>query len=168
MRRKRVSPDHHTPCKDVIGEGGDSACSRGRDCTHTNRGQVGFPRKPYWYSSPLSLNAQSHEAIGVAKRLHQAIPDSIILNQYSNEDNPLAHELTTGPEIIDAIVSDYSAHSYNPRKSSGKVDAVIIGAGTGGTITGVSKAIKKTHNPDCQIIGIDPVSVENYCESLLT
>jgi cystathionine beta-synthase len=94
----------------------------------------------------------------VAKRLQQSIPNSVILNQYSNEDNPLAHELTTGPEIIDAIVADYTAHSLNSRKSSGKVDAIVIGAGTGGTITGVSRAIKKVHNPDCHTIGVDPVS----------
>jgi len=39
-----------------------------------------------------------------------------------------------------------------------KVDAFIGGAGTGGTITGVSRALKKTHNPDCIVIGVDPVS----------
>jgi cystathionine beta-synthase len=88
----------------------------------------------------------------------------VILNQYSNEDNPLAHEYTTGPEIIDAIVADYAAHSYGSRKSSGKVDAVIIGAGTGGTITGVSRAIKKVHNPDCLIVGVDPVSLYCSCD----
>lgn len=95
---------------------------------------------------------ESH--IEVAKRLQQRIPNSVILNQYTNADNPLAHELTTGPEIIDAIVAD--AHSFNTKKSSGKVDAIIMGAGTGGTITGVSRAIKKAHNPECVVVGIDP------------
>ena len=70
-------------------------------------------------------------------------------------NNPLAHELTTGPEIIDAIVSTPSTSS---RPSSGKVDVLIAGAGTGGTVTGISRAIKKTHNKDCIVIGIDPVS----------
>jgi cystathionine beta-synthase len=87
--------------------------------------------------------------------LQQRIPNSIILNQYSNVDNPLAHELTTGPEIIDAIVAD--AHSMSTRKSSGRVDAVVVGAGTGGTITGISRAIKKAHNPECVVVGVDPV-----------
>lgn len=98
---------------------------------------------------------------GVAKKLQAKIPNSVILNQYSNIDNPLAHELTTGPEIIDAIVTDFtsrSSSSTDHKKSSGKVDAVIMGAGTGGTITGVSNAIKKIHNPDCCIVGVDPVS----------
>ncbi|PVG03128.1 pyridoxal phosphate-dependent enzyme, beta subunit [Serendipita vermifera] len=108
---------------------------------------------------------ESH--IGVAKRLQKSIPNSVILNQYSNEDNPLAHEYTTGPEIIDAIVADYAAHSYSSRKSSGKVDVVVMGAGTGGTITGVSRAIKKVHNPDCLIVGVDPKgSVLAYPDSL--
>lgn len=95
------------------------------------------------------------DKIGVAKRLQQRIPNSVILNQYTNVDNPLAHELATGPEIIDSIVAD--AHSVGARKSSGKVDAIVVGAGTGGTITGVSRAIKKAHNPDCVVVGVDPV-----------
>lgn len=99
---------------------------------------------------------------GVAKRLQQKIPNSVILNQYSNMDNPLAHELTTGPEIIDAIVGD--AHSINTRKSSGQVDAIVIGAGTGGTITGISRAIKKAHNPECVVVGVDPVCELSGCK----
>jgi len=94
--------------------------------------------------------------------LQQKIPNSVILNQYSNVDNPLAHELTTGPEIIDAIVAD--AHSINTRKSSGKVDAIVIGAGTGGTVTGISRAIKKAHNPECVVVGVDPVCELSVCE----
>lgn len=70
-------------------------------------------------------------------------------------NNPLAHELTTGPEIIDAVVSTLSTSS---RPSSEKVDAFIAGAGTGGTITGISRAIKKGHNPKCVVVGVDPVS----------
>jgi cysteine synthase len=70
-------------------------------------------------------------------------------------NNPLAHELTTGPEIIDAVVSTPSTPT---QPSSGKVDVFAAGAGTGGTITGVSRAIKKTHNPQCFVVGIDPAS----------
>ena len=86
-------------------------------------------------------------------------------------NNPLAHELTTGPEIINAVVSTPSTPS---RPSSKKVDVFIAGAGTGGTITGVSRALKrdpisarnptethdftKAHNPNCVVIGVDPVS----------
>ena len=78
-------------------------------------------------------------------------------------NNPLAHELTTGPEIIDAIVSTLSTPS---RPSSGKVDVLVAGAGTGGTVTGISRAIKKTHNKDCTVIGVDPVSYFKTAYSL--
>lgn len=70
-------------------------------------------------------------------------------------NNPLAHELTTGPEIIEAVIS---TPSTTDRPSSEKVDAFVAGAGTGGTITGVSRAIKKNHNKNCIVIGVDPVS----------
>ena len=79
--------------------------------------------------------------IGVAKRLHEVIPNSHILDQYSNPDNPLAHELGTGREIID--------------QCEGKVDAVVMTAGTGGTISGVAKVIKR-ELPKCLVVGVDP------------
>ncbi|MFO0660223.1 MAG: cystathionine beta-synthase [Polyangiaceae bacterium] len=82
---------------------------------------------------------ESH--IGVAKRLREVIPGSFILDQYSNPSNPLAHEEGTGREIID--------------QCGGKLDAVVISAGTGGTITGVARAIKK-ELPHVQVIGVDP------------
>lgn len=69
-------------------------------------------------------------------------------------NNPLAHEYTTGPEIIEAVTMTPSTPS---RPSSRKVDVFIAGAGTGGTITGVSRALKKEHNPECIVVGIDPV-----------
>ncbi|KAG6334668.1 hypothetical protein ID866_4417 [Astraeus odoratus] len=102
--------------------------------------------------------------IGVAKRLQQEIPHAIILDQYSNVNNPLAHEYTTGPEIIDAVVSTPSTPT---RPSSLKVDVFIAGAGTGGTITGVSRALKKDHNPQCIVVGADPIgSVLSLTECL--
>ncbi len=82
---------------------------------------------------------ESH--IGVAKRLNEVIPNSHILDQYSNMSNPLAHTEGTGREILE--------------QCGGKLDAVVMGAGTGGTISGVARAIK-AELPDCQIIGVDP------------
>lgn len=79
--------------------------------------------------------------IGVAKRLKEVIPNSHILDQYSNPDNPLAHEHGTGREIID--------------QCGGKLDAVVLTAGTGGTITGIATVIKR-EVPGCQVIGVDP------------
>ena len=83
---------------------------------------------------------ESH--IGVAKRLNEVIPNSHILDQYGNQSNPLAHEEGTGPEILEQMM--------------GKIDACVISAGTGGTITGVARYLKK-HAPDCEIIGVDPI-----------
>lgn len=92
--------------------------------------------------------------IGVACRLQREIEYGVILDQYRNVNNPRAHEYTTGPEIIASVISTPSTHT---RPSSMKVDAFVAGAGTGGTITGVSRALKKTHNADCIVVGIDPI-----------
>lgn len=82
---------------------------------------------------------ESH--IGVAKRLQKEIPNSHILDQYANKDNPLAHEYGTAEEIWE--------------QTGGKIKAIVAGAGTGGTITGLSRGLKK-HNPDIKVIAADP------------
>src|SRR5689334_5355488 len=79
---------------------------------------------------------ESH--IGVAKRLNELIPDSHILDQYKNPSNPKAHEEGTGREILE--------------QCGGRIDAVVMTAGTGGTITGVADAIKRAL-PKCRIVG---------------
>jgi len=83
---------------------------------------------------------ESH--IGVAKRLNQILPNSHILDQYSNVDNPDAHYEGTGREIVE--------------QCGGKLDYMVMTAGTGGTITGVARRIKEDI-PGCQIVGVDPV-----------
>lgn len=82
---------------------------------------------------------ESH--IGVAKRLQKEIPNSHILDQYANKDNPLAHEHGTAEEIW--------------KQTDGKIKAVVAGAGTGGTISGLAKGLRK-HNPDIKVIAADP------------
>ena len=82
---------------------------------------------------------ESH--IMVARRLKEIIPNSHILDQYSNPSNPLAHEEGTGREIVE--------------QCGGRIDAVVMTAGTGGTITGVARAVKKAI-PSCKIVGVDP------------
>lgn len=104
---------------------------------------------------------------GVAKTLEAKIPHSVILDQYGNVDNPLAHELTTGPEIIEAVLADAKKDSRT-FKTSGKVDVVVAGAGTGGTVTGISRAIKKVHNPQCRVIGVDPVCLNSFLSPYLS
>jgi cysteine synthase A len=82
---------------------------------------------------------ESH--IGVAKKLNREIPNSHILDQYSNPDNPDAHYYGTGQEILDEFGDD--------------VAMVVIGVGTGGTITGMAKNLKE-HLPNVTIVGVDP------------
>jgi len=82
---------------------------------------------------------ESH--IGVAKRLNQEIPNSVILDQYGNPSNPLAHYDGTGEEIVQA--------------TGGKVDYFFASAGTGGTITGTAKKLKEKI-PNIKVVGIDP------------
>lgn len=76
----------------------------------------------------------------VAKRFVRETPNAILANQYHNPDNPLTHELTTGPEIWE--------------QTEGRVTDVIIGMGTGGTITGVGRYLK-SKNPHIKIVGVD-------------
>lgn len=82
---------------------------------------------------------ESH--IGVAKKLNEEIPDSHILDQYINPANPDAHYNDTAGEILEDMGDNLSM--------------VVIGAGTGGTITGVSKRLRE-ELPDVTIIGVDP------------
>nr|CAJ2470497.1 unnamed protein product [Leishmania braziliensis] len=79
--------------------------------------------------------------IGVARRLRDE-KGYVLLDQYSNPSNPGAHYEFTGQEI------------YN--QCGGKVDMVVISAGTGGTITGVAKKLKEL-NPSITVVGVDPV-----------
>ena len=79
--------------------------------------------------------------LGVAKRLHEEIDNSVIPDQYGNPDNPDAHYQGTGAEIWE----DFGA----------SLDMVVIGAGTGGTITGVARYLKE-RKPEMVIVGVDP------------
>jgi cystathionine beta-synthase len=83
---------------------------------------------------------ESH--ISVARRLQSELPNAHILDQYANPNNPLVHERETGQEILDDL--------------NGQVDMVVMGAGTGGSITGVARRLKHAR-PDCLVVGADPV-----------
>lgn len=76
----------------------------------------------------------------VARRFARETPNAILANQYHNPDNPRTHEISTGPEIWE--------------QTRGKVTDVIMGMGTGGTISGVGRYLK-AKNPDIRIIGVD-------------
>ena len=82
---------------------------------------------------------ESH--IGVARRLQKEIPNAHILDQYGNLDNPLAHEYGTAEEVW--------------QQTEGKITAIVAGAGTGGTITGLARGLRK-YNKNVKIVAADP------------
>jgi cystathionine beta-synthase len=77
----------------------------------------------------------------VAKRIAQETPNAILANQFYNDANPQAHEETTGPELWE--------------QSEGRITHFVASAGTGGTITGVARFLKKK-NPKIKVISGDP------------
>ena len=79
--------------------------------------------------------------ISLANRLNKEIPNSHILDQYSNKSNPEAHYKYTATEIIEDLGDN--------------LKMVVSGVGTGGTISGIAKRIKE-YNKEIQIIGVDP------------
>ena len=80
-------------------------------------------------------------AIAKAEALKAEHPGAIILQQFENPANPAVHVATTGEEIW--------------RDTDGKVDLFVAGVGTGGTVSGVGKALKK-HNPAVRIVAVEP------------
>lgn len=80
-------------------------------------------------------------AILKAEELQKEIEGSVIMGQFDNPYNPVAHEKTTGPEIWE--------------DTDGSVDIFVAGVGTGGTITGIGKYLK-SKNPNIKIVGFEP------------
>ena len=80
-------------------------------------------------------------AIAKANELKESIPGSVILGQFVNPSNPLAHERTTAQEIW--------------RDTDGAVDVFVGGVGTGGTVSGTGRALKK-HKSSVQVVAVEP------------
>ena len=98
--------------------------------------------------TPTAVPAQSPESYGsVADRLTKEMPGAFRLRQYDNPKNVEAHYAVTGPEIWE--------------QTKGKVTHFVAGAGTGGTISGVGKYLKK-RQPQIQVVMPDPVGSVYY------
>lgn len=82
-------------------------------------------------------------AVAKAEELLRSTPGSFMPRQFDNPANPAAHERTTGPEIWE--------------DAGGKVDALVAGVGTGGTLTGAGRALKK-FNPALKVVAVEPAS----------
>ena len=82
-------------------------------------------------------------AIEEANRLKEETPGAVILGQFVNPANPDMHERTTGEEIW--------------QDTNGVVDIFVAGVGTGGTVSGVGRALKK-HNPNVKVVAVEPES----------
>lgn len=92
--------------------------------------------------TPTSASWDSPEShISVAQRLQKEIPDAVILDQYRNEGNPLAHYDTTAEEVLE--------------QCDQHLDMIVIGAGTGGTACGIGRKLKE-RCPECVVVGVDP------------
>ena len=77
----------------------------------------------------------------IAQRLAGEIPGSLYVNQFANPANPKAHEETTGPELL--------------RQMEGRIDAFVCGVGSGGTLTGVGRFLRR-HSPETEMVLADP------------
>ena len=92
--------------------------------------------------TPTDLLPEHPESYyGIARRLAAEIPGAFHPDQYSNPNNPLAHYQTTGPELW--------------RQTEGKIDVIVVGVGTGGTISGAARYLKE-QNPALEVVGADP------------
>lgn len=85
--------------------------------------------------------------VETAKRIARETPNAFYVNQYHNPDNIDAHELSTGPEIWE--------------DTQGRFDMFVAGAGTGGTLSGVGRFLKK-RAPHIKVVGVDPIGSVHY------
>lgn len=114
-----------------------------------------LPRKPVWRDVVETVEwvsecVSEHDARSLARLVEEAtLPNdnAWIPNQYANPSNPRAHEETTGPEIWE--------------QTRGSIEILVAGMGTGGTITGAVRFLKRV-KPSLRVVGVDPVGSAYY------
>jgi cysteine synthase A len=125
-----------------------AAAARGYECVLTMPDTMSMERRKVLVALGAKLvltpgSAGMKGAIVKTEELAAAEPNRFVLvRQFENPANPAIHEHTTGPEIWD--------------DTEGKVDVLVAGVGTGGTITGVSRYIKKTKGKAIETVAVEP------------
>lgn len=122
------------------------AAARGYACTIVMPDSMSLERRrlvaAYGANIVLTDGAQGMAAsVTMAEELHRQHPRSVLLGQFSNPANPMAHEHTTGPEIW--------------ADTGGAIAAFVAGIGTGGTVSGVGRFLKR-QNAAVRIVGVEP------------
>ena len=100
------------------------------------------------FGAKLELTPAAEGMAGAVARAREILagnPDAVMLDQFSNPGNPLAHELTTGPEILAQL------------PEGKRLAAFVASFGTGGTVTGVARALRKKF-PDVHVVAVEPAS----------
>ena len=123
-------------------------CSRGYRVVLTMPDTMSVERRnllrAYGAELELTPGAQGMKgAIVRAEELRQAIDGAVILGQFVNPANPAMHERTTAQEIW--------------QDTDGEVDVFVAGAGTGGTVSGTGRALKR-HNPQVRVVAVEPAT----------
>ncbi len=130
--------------------------SRGYDCVLTMPTSMSNERRAMLRAlgARLELTPAEEGMSGSKRRAEELLDeyeDAILASQFANEANPMAHRLTTGPELW--------------RDTGGEIDALVAGVGTGGTITGVSEYVKEDRGKESfTAVAVEPASSPTLSE----
>jgi cysteine synthase A len=99
------------------------------------------------YGAEIELTPAEQAMSGAVARAREIMGKTrgaFMLSQFENAANPLAHELGTGPELIEQM--------------QGKIDAFVVGVGTGGTLTGVGRALRRKFGQRVKLVAVEPAA----------